>query len=341
MKVAIIGVGAVGTSCAKAMLLRGTAEELVLVDKVEARAQGVEADLSHGALLCPATRIRQGSYQDIGGAAVVVITAGKNEQAGGAIDRNDSQGRLRLLPENAKVYEDVVPKVSRAAPDAVILVVTDPPDPLADVARQLAGKRNKVLSTGTFLDSLRFRLQIARRLGCHPASVEALVVGEHGTTQVYLWSSARVGGESVLRCAARRQLGPARFRANVEKAVKHANIDIIEGTGASQHGIGIVTARLCEAILRDEGLVAPVGVYQPGFGVTLSMPSVIGRRGVTLVLQPGLAEDEAAALAVSARAISAALGRIGYPRRSGAGSKGQEASMMGPVPARTRPRRAH
>ena len=280
MKVGIIGVGAVGTACAKAMLLRGSCHEIVLVEKddrkSQRRAKGVAADLSHGGVLCPPTDVLAGGYEDLAGAAIVAITAGKNEKAGKAIDRKDKLGRLRLLRPNARTYEQIIPVLKRVAPHATILVVTDPPDPLADVARLLT-RTNPVLSSGTFLDTLRFRLQLALRLKCHPSSIDALVIGEHGTSQVYVWSSARVGGEPVLSYAARMGLNLKSFRSEVEKAVKFANIDIIKGTGASQHGIGIVTARLVEAMLRNEGLVAPIGKYHQKFRATLSLPSVIGQ----------------------------------------------------------------
>lgn len=306
MKVGIIGVGAVGTACAKAMLLRGSCHEIVLLDVNERRARGVAADLSHGELLCPPTRIQAGGYDDLDDASIVVITAGINEQTGEAIDRGDKLGRLRLLPHNVGVYKDIIPRLTRVAPRATILVVTDPPDPLADIARQLT-TTNPVLSSGTFLDTLRFRLQLARRLQCHPSSVDALVVGEHGTSQVYVWSSAQIGGESVLAHAVRNGLDADRFRSEVESAVKYANIDIIEGTGASQHGIGIATARLVEAMLRNEGLVAPIGVFQPQFSVTLSLPAIIGHGGVSKVLAPALSAEESNKLEKSAEVIAEAL----------------------------------
>jgi L-lactate dehydrogenase len=306
MKVGIIGAGNVGTACAKAMLLRGSCHEIVLADRDERRALGVATDLSHGELLCPPTRLRAGGHDDLAGAAVVVVTAGINEKAGKATDRGDSLGRLRLLGPNATTYREIVPQVASVAPEAPILVVTDPPDPLADVARTLT-TTNPVLSAGTFLDTLRFRLQVGRRLGCHPSSVEALVVGEHGTSQVYLWSSARIGGLPVLELAAAEGRDVAAFRTDVEQAVKYANIDIIEGTGASQHGIGIVTARIVEAVVRDEGLVAPIGVFQDEYSVTLSLPGVIGRSGVSKVLTPEMSPEESEALAASAAAIARAL----------------------------------
>ena len=307
MKVGIIGVGAVGTACAKTMFIEGIGTELILLDVNEARAKGVANDLSYArALFKNAPEVRAGGYEELEGASVIVITAGINEQAGGAVDRDDARGRLLLLPHNAGVYADVVPQVARAAPDAPIVVVTDPPDPLADLALRHT-KTNPVLSAGTFLDSQRFCFQIAERLDCSASSVEAMVIGEHGTSQVYVWSAARVGGQAVLELVAEDGIDPASFRADVEQAVRFTNIEIIEGTGASQHSISFVTAAITSSILRDQRLVAPVGVQHPEFGVTLSLPSVIGRRGVSRVFRPTLSPDETEALAASARAIAAAL----------------------------------
>lgn len=318
MKVGIIGAGAVGRSCAKAMLLRGSCHEIVLVEKDEEDsrklAEGAAIDLSHGGVLCPHTTVRDGRYEDLVNSEVVVITAGINEKTGKAIDRNDPRGRLLLLEDNTEIYNEIVPQLVSVAPAATILVVTDPPDPLADVARELSvknGGRNLVISSGTYLDTLRFRLQIARQLDCDPDSVDALVIGEHGTSQVYVWSSAQIGGESVLSYAARKNADDANFKlddfkSQVEQAVKFANIKIIEGTGASQHGIGIVTARLVEAMLRDERRIFPVGIFQEEFSVTLSLPVAIGRGWVSKPLVPQLSEAEKTGLANSAAAITAA-----------------------------------
>jgi L-lactate dehydrogenase len=311
MKVGIIGAGFVGAACAKAMLLRGSCDHIVLHDVVTAKAKGLANDLSHGELLCPATRIEAGPISQLSGAKIVVITAGINERSGNAIDRNDKRGRLLLLPANTEIYKQIIPRIAEVVPEAVILVVTDPPDALADVARLLM-KNGKIISSGTFLDSLRFRLQIARRLNCRAASVDANVIGEHGTSQVYVWSGARVGGEKVLDLAKSKRLDPKRFCLEVEESVKYANIEIIEGTGASQHGIGIVTARLVEAMLRDEKFVAPVGTYQPQFGVTLSLPSIIGATGVAEVLVPTLEEAELHALAASAEVLREAVKGVSH-----------------------------
>jgi L-lactate dehydrogenase len=310
MKIGIIGVGAVGTACAFATVMRGCASEIVLLDRNQKRARGVVSDLQYGAALSPAVALIEGGYNDFAGADVVMITAGVNERAGGATDRSDPSGRLRLLDTNATVYRDIVPRVVEAAPEAMILVVTDPPDPLADLARQLAG-HDRVLSTGTYLDSLRFQFHLAKRLEVSPASVQALVIGEHGTSEVFLWSGARIGGMPAEQALASESNDFAEARKAVEQDVRYANITIIEGIGASQLGIGMVSARIAEIVLRNEQAVIPIGVFNPKFGVTLSMPGILGRNGICRILEPAMTEEELLGLQRSADRLKAASKRIG------------------------------
>ena len=308
MKIGIIGTGAVGTACAFATVMRGCASELVLLDRDRKRALGVVTDLQYGAVLSPAVTLIEGDYPDLTGADLVMITAGVNERAGGATDRSDPSGRLRLLDTNATVYRDIVPRVVEAAPEAIILVVTDPPDPLADLTRQLGG-HDRVLSTGTYLDSLRFQFHLAKRLEVSPASVEALVIGEHGTSEVFLWSGARIGGMPADQAIDSRDV--AKVRQAVEQEVRYANITIIEGIGASQLGIGMVSARIAEIVVRDERAVVPIGVFNPKFGVTLSIPGILGRNGVSRILEPAMSQEELQGLQRSADTLKAASKRIG------------------------------
>jgi L-lactate dehydrogenase len=308
MRVGVVGVGQVGAACTLALVGRGSAREIVLVNRERKRARGVAADLGYGASITRVVEIRDGDYADLAGCAVVLITAGVNEKTGGATDRKDPQGRLRLLDTNAGVYAEIVPKIVAAAPQAVLVVVTDPPDPLADLARRVA-RHDRVVSTGTFLDSLRFRVHLARRLGAHPASVEAQVIGEHGTTEVLLWSSARVAGVPVLDAITQQGGRAADVRTAVENEVRYANITIIEGIGASQYGIALVSARITEMILRDERAVVPIGAYQPSYGVTFSLPGIVGAHGVSRSLEPAMSEEERTSLRRSIEALRDATER--------------------------------
>jgi L-lactate dehydrogenase len=245
------------------------------------------------------------NISELAGCSVVLITAGVNEKTGGATDRSDKEGRLKLLSANAKIYREIVPAIVKAAPEAVIVVVTDPPDPLTDLARELAG-HERVLGTGTYLDSLRFRTHLGRRFGVAASSVDALVIGEHGTSSVFIWSTARVNGSSIETLISQS----VETKEKIEREVRQANIAIIEAIGASQYGIGIASARITEAVLRDEKIVLPVSSPQKALGVSLSLPSVVGAVGVERVLKLDLNRQEEAALDASARQIAAASARL-------------------------------
>ncbi|MCU1464523.1 MAG: lactate dehydrogenase [Actinomycetia bacterium] len=306
MKVGVVGAGQVGAATVLSLIERGgMCREIIVVDRTAARAAGVAADMRYATPLSPTVDVRAGGYDDLAGAAMVVITAGVNEKGGGATDRSDTEGRLRLIGTNAKVYSDIVPQIVAVAPNAVLMVVTDPPDPLAELVRHLA-KHDRVFSTGTLIDSLRFRVHLADRLRVRPRDVQATVVGEHGTSEVLLWSSASVGGIPALELLAHAGESLDHVRQEIENDIRYANITIIEGTGASQYGIGVVSAVLVEAVLRDERAVLPVAAYYEPFGVTLSLVSVLGAGGVQQMYEPVMNDDERASLERSIAALRTA-----------------------------------
>ena len=266
--------------------------------------------MRYGGPLLSTVDIRDGTYEDLADSDLVMITAGVNEKSGGATDRNDAEGRLRLLDINVPVYTEIVPQITAAAREAVLMVVTDPPDPLADLTRHLA-HHDRVLSTGTVIDSMRLRVHIAERLRVSAEAVEAIVIGEHGTSEVMLWSSARVGGVPVGDASLDRGESLEMLRERVEHDVRYANISIIEGNNASQHGIGIVCARLAQAVLRDERIVFPVATYQKTYGVTLALPTVVGRRGAISVFEPAMSPSERHQLQQSVERLRSAVSRLG------------------------------
>jgi L-lactate dehydrogenase len=313
-KVGVVGIGSVGQACAFALMLRGSAREIVLVDRAAERATGVATDMRYGAPLSPVVDIRSGGWGDLAGAGVVLICAGVNEKTGGATDRDDARGRLRLLEANAATYRDIVPRIVTEAPRAVLVAVTDPPDPLADLTRALAG-HERVLSTGTTIDTLRFRVHIAAELGVHPSSVEGLVVGEHGTTEVMLWSSVRVAGAPLREAVdGRRALDD--LRRAVEARVRFANITIIEGNDASQFGIGVVCAQIAEAIVRDARVVLPVAAYRERYGATIALPTVVGRAGAGAAFEPSMSDEERQAFEASAATLREAARGVLTPARA-------------------------
>ena len=278
------------------------------MDRTRKRAKAVATDLRYGSPLCPKTNVIDGDYADLAEAELVMITAGINEKTGGATERSDPKGRLRLLDKNAEIYREIVPQIVKAAPRAVILVITDPPDPLADIARTSAG-HDRVLSTGTFLDSLRFRVHLADHFDVDANQVEAQVIGEHGVSQIFLWSTARIAGVPVSKLIKERGETLDAVRKQVEDNVRYANITIIEGNDASQFGIGIVSARIAEMILRDERAVVPIGSYHEKFGVTLSLPGIVGRGGVIRSFEPEMSREEEQALILGAANLRKAEGR--------------------------------
>ena len=306
MKVGIVGLGNVGTATAMAIAMRSRVRELILVNRHRARAKGVATDIRYGLALANGMSVVDGDYADLEGASAVIVTAGINEKTGGATNRNDSSGRLRLLGPNVEVYREIVPRIVNAAPDAVLVIATDPPEPLAEATRRMAPE-SRVMSTGTYLDSLRFRVHIAERLAVSAPSVDAYVVGEHGTSSVFVWSSATVGGRRVAEIVAEDGVDFTELQHVVEQAVRDANISIIEGTGASQYGIGMVNARIADAIAGDERVVFPVGAYNTHYGTTLSLPAVIGRNGVGDIFMPDMSREESAALARSAGILADAV----------------------------------
>jgi L-lactate dehydrogenase len=308
MKIGVIGAGAVGSACLLSIVMRGCAREIVVLDRTRKRAIAVATDMQYGATLSSAVDIRDGDYPDLAGAALVMITAGVNEKTGGATDRSDPTGRLKLLDQNVDVYRQILPQLLRVAPEAVVLVVTDPPDPLADLVRMFGFER--VLSSGTFLDSLRFRFHLARQLNVNPNYVNAQILGEHGTSEVFLWSSASLAGVPLSDALQRTGRSREELQRSIEHDVRYANIAIIEGNRASQFGIGIVSARIAEMVLRDERAVIPIGSYNPDYGVTISLPSIVGRKGVVQILEPQMSGEERQALARSADTLRNAVSRM-------------------------------
>lgn len=311
--VAIVGLGAVGRATAAAMVQRIPGVSIALLDQNEGIARSVAIDLDHAVSTSVAGGVRAASYEELGGCRLVIVAAGINEKDGGATDRSDPLGRLRLLDTNVPVILDIVDSVVAHAPDAVLLIVTNPPDALADIARTRAG-HGRVMSSGTSLDSIRFRTYLAHELGVHPRDVSANVYGEHGTSSVLHWSQATVGGVALRSVIASTGITLEELKDRVEPRVRQANLDIIEGLGASQFGVGAVVSRLAEAVLRNERTVMPVGSWQPGVELTYSLPSVIGESGVVEVFEPDLDQAEQEALERSIAALRSALDRAGRDR---------------------------
>ncbi len=309
MKVGIVGTGMVGSSAGFALALGGGATEIVLVDQNAARAVAEAEDISHAVPFGRPVLVLAGQYDDLDGAGVVVIAAGVSQKPG--------ETRLALLERNAEVFRAVVAEVMRVAPGAILLVATNPVDIMTHVATRLSGlSPGRVIGSGTILDTARFRSLLGRHLGIAAQSVHAYVLGEHGDSEVLAWSTARAGSVPILSFAA--QVGAPVTKAvrdEIDQGVRRAAYRIIEGKGATWHGIGAGLARIVRAIAADEGAVLSVSMLARDIAgqseVALSVPRVVGRAGVTADLMPDLDAEETRALAASAATLAEAAANLG------------------------------
>ena len=301
MKVGIVGAGMVGSAAGYALALRGTASRVVLVDLNADLARAQAEDIAHAVPFASATVVTAGDYDDLKGAAVVILAAGVSQKPG--------ETRLELLSRNAAVFRTVVAHVLAAAPDAILLVATNPVDIMTDIATRLSGlDPARVIGSGTILDTARFRSLVGTHLGIAPQSVHAYVLGEHGDSEVLAWSAARAGSVPLRSFAA--QVGAPltdEVMARIDDRVRNAAYTIIAGKGATWYGIGAGLARIVRAIGGDEQAVLSVSVVTREVegirDVALSVPRVVGARGVTAQLFPDLDADEHAALERSARLL--------------------------------------
>lgn len=307
-RIGIVGVGMVGSAAGYALALMGVAGEIVLVDRSPALAQAQAEDISHAVPFASATRVIAGDYEALAGADLVILAAGVSQKPG--------ETRLALLSRNAEVFAEVIGAVRRVAPDAILLIATNPVDIMTDIATRLSGlPPGRVIGSGTILDSARFRSLLGQHLHVSPQSIHGYVLGEHGDSEVLAWSSAQAGSVPIRAAAA--QMGAAitdEVVARIDAGVRRAAYRIIEGKGATWYGIGAGLARIARAILRDEQAVLSVSILTPEVvgvrGGTLSLPRAVGRSGVTADLMPDLDGAETEALRRSAQMLADLAGEV-------------------------------
>ncbi|MBC9225132.1 L-lactate dehydrogenase [Aeromicrobium sp. 636] len=305
-KVAVIGAGSVGTAIAYACLIRRSARTIALYDVNQAKVEAEVLDLQHGALYTGSSQIIGGADPSVvAGAHLVVITAGAKQDPG--------QSRIDLAGTNVRILESLLPVLMEQAPNAVYMLVTNPCDVLTVAAQQITGLPDeRVMASGTVLDTSRLRQLLATRAGIAPNSVHADIVGEHGDTEFALWSQARIGPVPILdwqpssTAPERRPFTHAELD-EIADTVRNAAYKVIEGKGATNYAIGISAARIVEAILNDENAVLPVSIVHRGHhgidGVALSLPSVVNSRGVAQVLDVRMSAQEDRHLHASAEAL--------------------------------------
>src|SRR3954471_12751416 len=256
MKVGVVGTGFVGSTAAYALVMRGVGREIVLVDRNASRAAAEADDLRHAIPFAHPLDVRAGTYEDLDGCRVVVLCAGVGQKPG--------ETRLQLLQRNAQVFREVVPAVLKQAPEAVLVVATNPVDVMTHVASRFARDCGvpvgRVLGSGTALDTARFRSLLGAHCGIDAHHVHAYVIGEHGDTEVLTWSLATVGGMPLAELARLRGVDLSEpIRKDIDARVRGAAYSIISGKGATYYGIGSALARIVDAILHDQRTVMTVG----------------------------------------------------------------------------------
>jgi L-lactate dehydrogenase len=302
MKIGIVGTGMVGSAAAYAMALLGVGTDIVLVDANHALARAQAQDISHATPFATTIGIHAGDYSDLEGAAVVIIAAGVSQKPG--------ESRLALLERNVEVFRSVISGVMKAAPDAILLIASNPLDVMTFAAQRISGlPPERVIGSGTILDTARLRSLLGDHLGIAPNSVHAYVLGEHGDSEVAVWSSAMAGSVPIVSFAEQigRPLDQA-ARTSIAAQVKGAAYTIIEGKGATWYGIGAGLARIVRSIIDDERTVLSVSQVNDDIegvrDVPLSLPRIVGREGIIATLMPNLDTEERAALKHSAEVIS-------------------------------------
>ena len=313
-RVGIVGTGLVGSTIAYTLLVRGPHCELVLVDVNRAKAEGDAMDLNHGIPLAAPMPIRAGEYGELRDADVVVIAAGVAQRPG--------ETRLALLRRNAQVIRDVVERVIAVAPGAVLLVVTNPVDVLSYIAYRHSGlPAARVVGSGTLLDTLRLRYLLGQRFGVDPRSVHAYIIGEHGDSEIAVWSLANIAGVRLSELGTGRDgaLAPdlSQELAAILEQVRKAAYAIIERKGATYYAVALAVARILESLLYDQHSVLTVSTLVQGLygieDVYLGLPCVVGRRGVEKVIELPLAPEELAALRRSADILRQAAREVMTP----------------------------
>ncbi len=307
-KTAIIGCGFVGSTIAYTLLQRGTFSEMVLIDADRRKAEGEAMDISHGLPFVHAMDIYAGDYEDIRDAALIIITAGANQKPG--------ETRLDLVQKNTKIMRSIIHDIKAAGCEGILLIVSNPVDILTYVALKESGyEKKRVIGSGTVLDTARLKYLLGEHLKVDSRSVHAFIIGEHGDSELAVWSTANVSGidiehfDELRGCKDEEKLWDG-----IYQDVRDSAYEIIDRKGATYYGIGIAVARIAECIIRDSHAVLPISVFLTGeYGLQdlcMSIPTVVGQNGAEQVLEIELDEKEEKKLKESAAELNKILGSI-------------------------------
>lgn len=297
-KVAIVGCGFVGSSIAFSLIQRGLFTEMVLIDANREKAEGEAMDLSHGLPYIAAMDVYAGTYNDIADCALVIITAGANQKPG--------ETRLQLIDKNVAILNSIIPQITSRPFEGILLIVSNPVDVLSYAALRISGyPAHRVFGSGTVLDTARLKYLLGEHLGVDSRNVHAVIIGEHGDSELAVWSGANVSGIPLSHfCELQGHFDHERSMARLYEGVRDSAYEIIQRKGATYYGIAMAVARIAECVVKDERAVLPVSVALGGQyglrGLSLSIPAIVGRNGVEQILEIPLSDGEQKALSASA-----------------------------------------
>ena len=304
-KVAIIGCGVVGSASAFALMQSGLFTEMVLLDANHQKAEGEAEDIVHGIPFGRPMQIYAGDYDDIADAAIIVITAGANQKP--------DETRLDLVNKNIAIFQSIIPEITKRDFEGILLIVANPVDILTYTAQKLSGyPENRVIGSGTVLDSARLKYHLGQHLGVDSRSVHAFIVGEHGDSEIAAWSSANISGIPLDNfCEMRGHYNHMEATERIAAEVKQSAYEIISKKGATYYGIAMSVKRICEAIIRDEKSILPISTMLHGeYGISdvvLSLPCIVGRDGYETKVPIDLDQEEVSKLHESANTLKEVL----------------------------------
>jgi L-lactate dehydrogenase len=294
-KVVIIGAGSVGTAIAYAIIIQGHARDLCLIDNQQEKAEGEALDLNHGRPFIPPVNVHAGTYADCRDAGIIIITAGAKQKP--------DETRIALVNRNLQIMKVILDSIkanldSERKQDPILIVVSNPCDILTYFAHKYSGlSRFQVIGSGTVLDSARLRHEVSQHCNIHAKNIHGYVIGEHGDSEVILWSSLRIGLSTFQEnCAACTTHCEGNIKLQIESRVKNAAYEIIKAKGFTNFGVGLAVARIVEAIVQDQNSILPVSVVLEGEfnekDVALSVPCVLNRSGIRTIMQQALESGE-------------------------------------------------
>ena len=304
-KVAVIGCGFVGATSAFSLIQTGLFSEMVLIDANMQKAEGEAMDLSHGSAYLTPMNIYAGTYDDIVDAGLIVITAGANQKP--------DETRLDLVKKNVQIFKSIIPEIKERNCEGILLIVSNPVDILTEVALKLSGfPAHRVIGSGTVLDTARLKYVLGKHLQVDPRDIHAYIIGEHGDSELVVWSGAQVAGIHINHfCELRGHFNHEEAMERLAQEVRDSAYEIIKRKGATYYGVAVAVKRIATAIVKDEHAVLPISSLMQGeFGlndICLSIPTVIGQNGVEKVVDIYLNNDENEKLQTSAKALKDVL----------------------------------